>query len=417
MNSDLNKKLHELQKLLPKMAWIESSTCFFDDCTETCIGSHSISESKVLSLLEFQTENNGIAIYHLEDVPQVDFGEDKTLSTFHKAKRKLFIKGKDKTSIFYGFCKACDATTFQRLDNEDYTNQTEINFLHSLRTLAHNITLERNTYLLFKNKVFPTIENGNDEVEELQPKLDLVLGVIQQLPDDHLIHWDKAEQILPIVNILSSIPIKEQRDRIGGQLKSAMEPFTLKENYPMQARSFKNELTNSIKQFAKISGELKSTEINEIERLFDIQIGKCNERIRQLTASFRNNNFDQLNYLCIPINGVYLVAGAFVFYSKNGTTISVTFFPEMNANRTYFIFSEEDPLRKSKYLSELNVMPIEEFQKEISNIILSYGNNVFLSPQYYERLPQKVKELLVTDKAEIRKTGFNLFSPEFLITN
>uniref|UniRef100_UPI00263026AA hypothetical protein n=1 Tax=Fluviicola sp. TaxID=1917219 RepID=UPI00263026AA len=203
MNSDLNKKLHELQKLLPKMLKLESSSCFFDDCPEPCIGSHSISESRVLSLLESQTANNGISIYHLEDIPHVDFEENKTLSTFHKTKRKLLLKGKDKTSLFYGFCKNCDAKTFQRLDNEDYTNHSEINFLHSLRTLAYNITLERNALLIFTNKVFPGIENNIDELEQIQPQWNLILESIRQLPDEHLIYWDKAEQMLPMINILA----------------------------------------------------------------------------------------------------------------------------------------------------------------------------------------------------------------------
>ena len=72
-NKSLNEKLNDVNKNIHNFRGSKNDKCFFFNCEMKSIKSHSISESKVLSILEGTDERNAMVVYHLENVPETDF--------------------------------------------------------------------------------------------------------------------------------------------------------------------------------------------------------------------------------------------------------------------------------------------------------------------------------------------------------
>lgn len=416
MDSELKRKLDEMQKKLPNLSGSEKDSCFFCDCESNSIKSHSLSKKKVLSLLEDKIEKGGIGIYYLEDMPEVDFKEDKSISSYTKVHRRLFNKGKDTISTFYGFCSNCDKSVFTPLDRNDYQNKAEVNFLHALRTQAYQLTLERNFFLHIKNNIVSLLgeaDKGMDHLESVFPKF--IQDGIDKIPDYENVEWESAQEITGLLGKSASLPIKSVRQEMEVQQKKILENLINPANYPMTGIKYKTEIKKVLNFFNYSIGLYKKSPTYNLENDMNTQIERIENEIRNLTELYRTKSFEVFSYQCISIEGAFLVAGAFTYILSNQSKITLTFFPEESTNKTYFVFSERKaPGSNSLYLSTLNFKSEQEFRMDASNIILSAGANVFISPKYYEKLPIEVKKLLIQDKTGLKKIGFNLFSDDYL---
>lgn len=241
MNKSLKEKLNDLKKDLPSFIKPEGkkgNKCFFHDCNGKAIKSHTLSEAQVLGLLEGENEKGRVVVYHIDDVPDVDFNNELSLSTFQKTNRRLFEKGKSDTSVFYGFCKDCDRDTFRLLDNYPFLNNSEINFLHNLRTSAYTLTYHRNLHVDFKNRIHPLVDKVEEDTSAANHGFNFLSSYLHNIPDSSDISFDKVKDIKGLIE-LNTVPIKKQRDEVIEFQKDFFSALLNKNNYPMKGFVFK----------------------------------------------------------------------------------------------------------------------------------------------------------------------------------
>ncbi len=129
MSFDRNKlrQFNDLNKAMDKSGRIQE--CFHYDqlnCNGGIIFAHSITENGRLSLIESEV-NKQNCIYSFETaIPTEEgrYGEPK-------------ITGKVSASTFQGFCKYHDGLIFKPIEQGDYLDTDEQNFLHSYRSFAY----------------------------------------------------------------------------------------------------------------------------------------------------------------------------------------------------------------------------------------------------------------------------------------
>lgn len=408
----LLKKLSSLKKDLSKLVKLEGKKgdkCFFHDCSNQAIKSHSLSESRVLSLLERKNEKGQVVVYHIDDVPDVDFKDELSLSTFHKTNRRLFEKGKSDTSVFYGFCKDCDRETFRLVDNHPYLNNKEINFSHSLRTTAYTLTYHRNLYTDFKNKVLPAIIEVKGGFQELNKELNHLDSIFTDLPDTYDVSFEKAKEFKSILETLNTTPLQKQREEIDNLLLTFFSVLFNESRYPMKGYLFKQEIMRIKPIFESTKKDFKELQLNNLSEEIDEKILKYERATQSLTSLYRDKSFSAYRYLTISIDGIYLIAGAFNYSSHEQTNISLTFFPETESNKTHFLFSGHINEDNIKYFSQLNIMSIPDFKMRVTEIILSQGTNVFISPDFWRKIPNKIQALMLSDKGKIVSENFSFF--------
>ena len=409
----LNKNLNDTQRFIRNFRGSNHDKCFFFDCNFNSIKSHSISESKVLSFLEGIDDKNKKIIYHLENVPEVDFGEDKSISTYHQTHRKLYKKGKSDTSIFYGFCRDCDNLTFDEIDNNDYYNTNMTNFLHSIRTWSHNLTTTKNIFLLMKNKIISKFSSANEEIEYLKELPKSLLNFFKYIPNDKIVEWDEVSSMKDSLIETNTIPDKTLRNDTEHFLASTFAGILDKTNFPMRGDLFKSEIS---KLFGPLEQAIRLTENSSIKELNDIlkiQLEEIDLKIKKITLLLRNKNYDYFNYLHRPINGIFPIAGAFVYrFTKDEDECIITFFPEQSTGKTHVIFAI--PKLDNKYLSFLNIKSEGEFRIYLSSIIMTAGTNVFISPSFWNKLPAEIKTIFLIPKTDFKEHSINLFEANFL---
>lgn len=406
----LFEKLNSLKKELPNFIKPEGrkgDKCFFHDCNEKAIKSHTLSEVQVLSLLEGENEKGRVVIYHIDDVPDVDFKNELSLSTFQKTNRRLFEKGKSDTSVFYGFCKDCDRDTFRLLDNNPFLDNKEINFLHNLRTTAYALTYYRNLYIDFK-QVIPLIVQVGEAAEVVNHEFSKLVSCLEGIPDSSNVSYDAVKELKDLVDI-NTIPIKEQRDQIIEFQKDFLSNLFNENNYPMNGYDFKQELMKIKPLVKSVGNDIDGEHLIFISKEIDRKILEYEKAIQALTSLYREKVYEDYRYLTISIEGVFLIAGAFNYSIDEGTNISLTFFPEKETNKTHFLFSGHVSENNLKYFSQLNIMSISEFKLKITEIILAYGTNVYISPNLWLKTPDNIKKLLLSDKSKVISEQFNFF--------
>lgn len=414
MNSkSLNENLNDAQKNLRNYRGSKKDKCFFTDCNSTSIKSHSISESRVLSLLEGMDKKNKVVVYHLEDVPEVDFGDAKSISTYKQTHRKLFKKGKGDTSVFFGFCNDCDRDVFDIIDNNDYQNTTSINFLHTIRTLAYNLTTSRNIYMYMVDNIINKYPMTDEKIEQFK-KLIFDLGkIIEQQPDDKLIDWEEVmviNECFHQINTNASRALREDTEKFKNTLLSKINNES---NYPMRGDEFKANCTQLLTSLNDSSKSYTRSLIDDLKISLNRKLNSIETEIEKVTSLYRNSNHDYFSFLHRYINGVFHIAGAFVYrFTLNDDECIVTFFPEESTKKTHVIFA----VRKvnSKYLAFLNIKTDTEFNTYLSNIILTGGTNVFISPTYWNKLPKDIQDLILLDKADFKEHNINLFDNKYL---
>ncbi|RYM35733.1 hypothetical protein ERX46_01695 [Brumimicrobium glaciale] len=411
MSKSLKEKLNELKKDLPNFIKPEGKKgdkCFFHDCNGKAIKSHTLSEAQVLGLLEGENEKGRVVVYHIDDVPDVDFKNELSLSTFQKTNRRLFEKGKSDTSVFYGFCEDCDRDSFRLLDNYPFLDNKEINFLHNLRTTAYTLTYHRNLYTDFKDRVLPLGDKVEEGTEAANHGFNFLSSYLHNIPDSSDISFDEVKDLKELIN-LSTIPIKKQRDEVIEFQKDFFSDLFNESNYPMNGFVFKQELMKLKPLLESVDNDIDEDHFNLISKELDQKIFEYQKAIQLITSLYREKSYEAYRYLTISIEGMFQIAGAFNYSIDGVTNLSLTFFPEKETNKTHFIFSGHVSENNLKYFSQLNIMPASDFKLKVTEIILAHGTNVYISPELWRKTPERVKELMLSDKSKVISEGFNFF--------
>lgn len=408
----LNEKLGDAQKHINRKSFRggNGDKCFFSDCNSASIKSHSISESRVLELLQGNVSGNP-TIYHLEDCPASDFGEEKTISTYHKTKRKLLKKGKGDTSIFYGFCEKCDGATFKTLDNNIYQNDQVTNFLHSIRTRAHYLTTSKNIFLYIKENTLSSAHQVDNGIEAINQGFKALVTPFERIPDNYLLQWNEVSMLSEKLEEINTVIIKSIREETKISMSNTFAKILDEANFPMLGKDYKSAI-NGMKDLlgSKLNGyDKKST--TELDTIVTATLEVIEMGISNLTLLYKNKSYDHFNYLHIPIDGVFQIAGAFVYSITEMDECIITFFPEKETGKTHVIFAVTKA--HIPYLSKINVMSNPTFQVFISDIILRVGTNVFISPDYYARLSSEVRSALTSDKSDAIRHNINLFDSTY----
>ena len=170
--SDISK-FAEIYKSARKAARFKE--CIHPDkehCSEKIIGAHSIQNNKILSKIA----DNGLLYM---PCPKTDF----EFSIQHEYGRK-------KASVFTGFCGYHDKTTFQPIEDNDFTATTEQIFLYIYRTFALEYHKKKEAARIeqyfFENK--PSIANMADRTIDGKTGFDLA---IKDYEEEKII-FDKA---------------------------------------------------------------------------------------------------------------------------------------------------------------------------------------------------------------------------------
>jgi hypothetical protein len=125
--------------------------CFYHDqaeCSNKIKKAHSVQKNRILSQLESPVNGNNL-IYSLNEFEDEDF------------KTKMLIPfGKNKASIFTGFCDFHDSKLFSPVENVPFKGTSEQLFLLTYRAFAHGLhqLLETYNYYISKGefiKYFP----------------------------------------------------------------------------------------------------------------------------------------------------------------------------------------------------------------------------------------------------------------------
>lgn len=410
---NLNEKLNDTRKSIRSFRGSKEDKCFFKDCTSKSIKSHSISESRVLSILEGVKEKNAIVVYHLENVPETDFGDAKSLSTYHQTHRKLYSKGKSETSVFFGFCSSCDGSTFEAIDNYEYENKSKTNFLHTLRTKAHYLTTSKNIFEHMSNKIVSQFREVDGKVNELKGSMGLVDGFLKQFPDDKMVQWEEVSMLSALLKEKNTTPIQSFREDTEKRTEELFKDILDRNNFPMKGQEYKERLKPAFATLGIAINQYEKSSTHELKAALDFQLRNIDSKIEDLTSIYRDENQSAFEYLHISIEGVFPIAGAFVYrYTATDDECTLTFFPEIETGKTHFIFAVEKG--KSKYHSFLNLKTDREFREYASNIVLSAGSNVFLSPQYWSVLSEEIKDCILNDKSKIKEFRHNLFDNSYL---
>lgn len=409
----INKKLNEAQKFIHNFRGSKNDKCFFCDCNEKAIKSHSISESQVLTLLEDFDDKKAKVVYHLENVPETDFGSDKSISTYHQTHRKLYRKGKSDTSVFFGFCKKCDNLTFEPIDNLPLVNDTKTFFLHSLRTKAHYLTTSKNITSHMQKNIVPKFNEADKKVKELPESMNQLRALLSGIPDNEEIQWEQISFLNEHLKSLNTAPVKSFRDDTEKRNQLLFQKVLNRDNFPMTGKEYKQCLEPVFGQYDDAMRVYNKSTTSELELVLNQFLSLLDREINALTGKYRNQEYNGFEYLHIPLNQVFPISGAFVYRFTPEQECILTFFPEKSSNKTHFIFAVNKG--ESKYLSFLNFKTDLEFKKYLSNVIISAGSNVFLSPRYWDALPKEIKNLIMSDKSELGELNINLFKDEYAI--
>jgi hypothetical protein len=407
----INKKLNEAQKFIYNFRGSKNDKCFFCDCNENAIKSHSISESKVLSLIEDFDDKKAKVVYHLENVPEIDFGGDKSISSYHQTHRKLYRKGKSDTSVFFGFCKNCDNLTFEPIDNLPLENEIKLFFLHSLRSKAHYLTTSKNITTHIQKNLIPKFRESDEKVKELSGATNQLKALLSGILDSESIHWEQISFLNEHLKSLNNSPVKSFRDETEIRNQILFQKILDRNNFPMTGKEYKQCLEPIFNLHDEAISVYHKSTTNELELAINHYLSLIDWEINNLTRNFRNEEFNTFEYLHIHLNQMFPISGAFIYQYTPEKECILTFFPEKSSNKTHFIFAVNKG--ESKYLSFLNFKTVSELKKYLSNVIVFAGSNVFLSPKYWDKLPSEIRDLILTDKSIIKELNINLFLDEY----
>jgi len=406
------KMLREMQDLISRVERSsENFNCFLSDCTRESISSHSISKSRVLKTLNGP---NTSSLFLIEDSLSADFNSGN-MSTFQARNRKLKEIPILSCSTFHGFCAPCDTAIFNRLDNDQYSNDLETNFLHALRAYANKLRKERTFYKFLKDDLSNLMKELPESFDSLSDKLSPINSILESLPNGTLISWEIAEPITvdlkQKIQDLSVYSIKTKEI----ELQEILARFPSdKKQYPMDIKKVKALINEMFQTILMLSGNLKNGKTSEqFKMLKEYAEGIFTHQAdveRSLTKCLRNKSFNEFQTVYHSINKFYGIAGNFIYYTTDNDEMVLTIIPELETNKTHFIFSAWNPTHNQKiYMLRLNSYEPQEFKSFVSTIILSQGTNIFFSKNFLDSLEQNEKTILSQVKSLSAFFSFILF--------
>lgn len=411
----LFENLSDLRKKITFLHGKNETNCIFYDCDNPSIKSHTLSESRVLKLLEGKNDKGQTVVYHIDDVPEVDFKIDKSLSTYHKTHRKLFEKGKSETSIFYGFCASCDSEIFRLIDNFPYHDSPEINFLHTFRNKAYYLTFHRNIYKSLYFEICEKLEQIPPLDAVFSEPMKLLHSYMDVIPDEYFVSFDEARELGEILVDQNTLPLKNQREQIDGFQQSLFRNILNEKNFPMPAYEFKKEIYKVFQIGNDVSQEWKNIDIENFIKIIKSKLDIFNSDIKNIGIKMRERDFGCFHYFHNSVKGIFPIAGAFTFLMNYGVECCLTFFPENETQQTHFLFAfSKDNIDSKVNVSRLNIFSETELMNYVTKLILSRGSNVYISPQFWNKLPENVRTQILSDKSDLLNSDFNFFDSKFL---
>lgn len=402
------ENLAELRVLISDFNKKSNSKCLMLGCVSNAIDSHTLSKSRVLGMLEgIKGTSSEIGIYQIDNKAEIDYRE-KTLSTYHKSKRELVFVGKGIASVFSGFCSKHDSEVFWLLDNVQYNNSSEINFLHAYRAFSYFLHKEKE-FIAKIDSILPDL-NVNvdlaDTMEDFKRKLELC-------PDEDTIGIEIAKQIFDRVNELIVNNAVINRKSAQSDLAALLGEMLNPQNYPSKGREFKKSMQELI---SKIQYSWSSAQyVNILKERISYSSNIYEYISLTLNKLLDNKDFDALEYIYVSVDGVYLIAGCFVFEAIGSNLYTLTFFPEKDSCRTHFVFSSFIKSTSNTFLQKINIMESSEFKYYVSELIINKGSNVYFSPLYWDKLDTLMKNRILERKDSLanQDVGSNLFDSKF----
>lgn len=399
-----HKKLQELQKILKRLK-SSKGTCILEGCNQPAIASHTLSHKRILKLLEEKDDKNQFTVLHLEDRPHVDF-KNQRLTKYHDAERKLVRKGTNEASVFYGLCQPHDSDLFQQLDNEKYSNEAEINFLHAYRAFNLYTDQSNSVFQIIEKDIEPQFRGLPLEVEKLQNELKKIEPILNIIPNEHLVQF---EEIKPA---LFKIEDQIKNQIIGGisvdsrQIQGYLGVLLEEHSYPMKGSSFKKALSN-INDSLSQKFDIPDTLFDKVIESAQYRITENNQIAQRLENTRINKNYDELYYLHRSISNVLGLAGNFVFNHSKIGLITLTILPEQETSKTHIVFSTYE--NANIYFGQLNLMDNLTFERYVTAIIVNQGTNVFFSHSFWKQVQNGISDTILSGKKVRAITNLNLF--------
>lgn len=284
-----NKQLAKLRHSIDAFHKTETENkCFVSGCQNNAILSHSISEAKILSLLQEKVEKGQVLIFHVDNKINKDYRQKK-LSTYLNSERVLNKTGKSISSVFYGFCSFHDSSLFKSLDNKSFENLDEIKFLHAYRAFAHYISKSNDSFSFLNEKtisltqLISEISISTELIEEIQTGIDF-----------------RMEEDKKLIGFFNEINLSKKFDSLNYYFRSINGFFPITGNFIF-------ELKNEIK--------LSLTFFPEYRNLKTHFIITALEKSPETNAYFKDLNTLKDDEFRNKISGVIISQGANVFMS------------------------------------------------------------------------------------------------------
>lgn len=398
------EKLNHIKDLLKKLEE-KKGLCFIDGCNRQSIGSHTISESRILEKLQEKDGKYGLVLLQLEDKPNVDF-KQKTISTYKNSERQLIRKGKTNSSVFYGFCDRHDPELFYELDNENYFNNSKINFLHAYRAFALYISNANNQFSFAQNKTLESLKSINPQVTKLEPDLQKVSQLLNKIPDNYNLIFEEMKPLLVQMESLIQNNIGVDKSELRQSMHQQLSQLTDKTLFPITGSVFKDKIKTIIDSSTS-KMQIPEELINDLEYSIKYRVEENNKIKSLFNSACLNEKYDTIDCLSRPIFGIYGITGNFVFKTINNDLLSLTFFPEFETCKTQVIISSLE--NNKTILSKINIMDDIEYKNLLSSIIIGQGTNVFMKPSFYKNLDPKIQTRILDNKAIINQKDLNYF--------
>lgn len=384
---NIHEKLSQAEQSFKKLTeGTKNTKCFLKDCYEQSIGSHSLSEARVLKLLESEDEKNRLTLYYLGNEIVAD-RKHLEITLYNSYYQKLKSIPKAKASVFYGFCEHHDNEIFNLLDNYVYIDENQVNYLHSYRAFSYFISQWVKLISYHTNSIEPLNAKLNESINNIDEQFDKVPDLNElNIPIDFQLSECHKDAILSEIDSLSKNQLflnKDQlKNHITSQFSSFLEPdkvFTGKEIDHLLKESL-NDLTNTnpIQDFNLL-----------LKFGFDEKLQELEYIKHKIESIWLRGAFSEFISVSISLPNLFLITGCFV-YEKNNINISLTILPEEETMKTHLIFGSLDE-KASIYFSQLKITSELELKFYITRLILERGSNLYISPKYWSTLPSEIK--------------------------
>lgn len=331
--------------------------CFYADCdSERIIDAHSIQENGPLKLISDEVDGQR-GVYFLDNEFFFDVKEDKMATYFEKS--KIYFRGIKKASVFGGFCEKHDKIFKSTIEDVKFENSVDQFFYYSYRAFAYSIHKEF--------EFLKSIETVNDKIQSMMTKTNIPevdLGRLNNHPLGKTMSG-MLDHLKGLTNSMSSLfnHLKDQSDTVlyGLALRKArFDHAVVEKRY------------NDLVYFYRA--------------IPDIYPVTCSTVLQYLD-------------LLVP-------SGDGVAYAPD---YAITIFPDKDSNMTHVIIGAfPENLHVAPFFNRLCNMKMDDFKKFISTLIISRGNNIYISPRIYNKMTLDEREELIRSRINKDKVDIGL---------